>query len=466
VLGPLAALGTTIWFSTLLGRTPFFLFFVVGGLLSLWFGLASALFAVGLSAVLSLVFMQPQIDWIQVLVYLLINVPLVIFIDHDRRAVRTLRESQQRYQRLADLSNDIILEDDLDGRITAINSAAAKIGGYPLDQIIGRRIDDFVLPEYHAQILASRQTLRSGRPTSAFDLRFRAANGREICLDVRAAVRYEHGIPVGYLGVARDISDRLRLEAQFRQAQKMEAIGRLTGGIAHDFGNMLTAIMGYADTVLSSLGPDHPRAGDLRQQIAVCERGAALIRQLLAYSRRQELKPVVLDLNESVREVSPMLQTLLSRAVRLETRLASDIGRVRMDPNQLVQVLMNLAVNARDAMPDGGTFTIETGHLDVPPDHWRGTALIQAGPYVTLSVADTGVGMDAATQARVFEPFFTTKPEGVGTGLGLATTYGIVKQSGGYIWVESEVGQGTKFEIQLPRVETTANGGPNGSATS
>ncbi len=273
-----------------------------------------------------------------------------------------------------------------------------------------------------------------------------------------------------YLGcIALDITERKQLEAQFRQAQKMEAVGRLAGGIAHDFNNLLTIIVGYTQRLLSRCSSKDTVYDELQEISKAGYRAASLTQQLLAFSRRQMLQPKILDLNAVVSDTSKMLQRMIGEDIRLATELAPDLGSIKVDPGQMEQVIMNLAVNARDAMPQGGKLTIETENVDLERPMPNGPVTVAPGRYVVLSVRDTGQGMDADIQARIFEPFFTTKEPGKGTGLGLSTVYGIAKQSGGYIFVSSQPGRGTTFRLYLPRAQEAAElfepGDPSGAST-
>ena len=263
-------------------------------------------------------------------------------------------------------------------------------------------------------------------------------------------IRDPQSQPWRLIGIATDISERKSLEAQFRQAQKMEAVGQLAGGIAHDFNNLLTAILGYSNFVMDTFPADDARRMDMEEVIKAGQRAAELTGQLLAFSRKQILQPSTVDLNALVGGMHQMLARLIGEHVELVPRLATDLHTIRADTGQIEQVLMNLVVNARDAMPNGGRLVIETANVELDQSYMK-DAVVHAGSYVMLAVSDNGTGMSEATRHQLFEPFFTTKETGKGTGLGLATVYGIVRQSGGYIWVYSEPGQGATFKVYLPR---------------
>jgi two-component system cell cycle sensor histidine kinase/response regulator CckA len=305
----------------------------------------------------------------------------------------------------------------------------------------------------------------AGEGSRAYTARLRHRDGRWIWLEgIPAVILDEEGVPEMVLGVARDVTERLHadekrreLEDQLRQAQKMEAVGRLAGGIAHDFNNLLTAIGGYGQLALASLSSDESGARrQLEELLQAADRAAKLTRQLLAFSRRQVLQPRLVNLNDVVGDVESMLARLIGADIEVVSSLDTELGRIHADPSQLEQVVVNLAVNARDAMPHGGRLLIETGNAELDEDFVSRHVGSRIGPYVALTVADTGEGMDAETAVRVFEPFFTTKEAGSGTGLGLSTVYGIVKQSNGYVAVDSEPGRGTVVTIYLPRVPAVA----------
>jgi signal transduction histidine kinase len=263
-------------------------------------------------------------------------------------------------------------------------------------------------------------------------------------------VRDEQGKIVNYVATKRDITHELQLEEQYRQAQKMEAIGLLAGGIAHDFNNLLTAINGFAELSQMRLPPDSPIQKLVGNILHSGKRAADLVGQMLTFSRKQIIESIILDLNSVVADMEKMLRRVIGEHIRMETDLAPDLWPVEADPTQIEQIIVNLAVNARDAMPNGGWLTIETSNVFLDEDYAAGHLGVEPGEHVLLAISDTGFGMSDEVQARIFEPFFTTKEMGKGTGLGLATVYGIVKQSGGHIWVYSEPGQGTTFKIYLP----------------
>jgi PAS domain S-box-containing protein len=297
--------------------------------------------------------------------------------------------------------------------------------------------------------------LRDGQ--AAREYRFRHADGSWRWIhDEQALVNAPRGGPTEVIGSWSDVTERKSLEAQFLQAQKMESVGRLAGGVAHDFNNLLGVIMGYGQLLAKQLPDESKQRRYVSEILDASERATGLTRQLLAFSRREVVQPRVLDLNAAVAGSEQMLQRLLGEDIEVVSVLAKDLGRVRADPHQIQQILMNLVVNARDAMPKGGRLTIETADARLDPEYVRRHPAVEPGPYVLLAVSDTGHGMTAEVQARIFEPFFTTKEAGKGSGLGLGTVYGIVKQSGGHVWVYSEPGQGTTFKIYLPRVEDGA----------
>jgi two-component system, cell cycle sensor histidine kinase and response regulator CckA len=362
-----------------------------------------------------------------------------------RRADEAMRESEKRYRELFENANDMVFTLDLEGRITAINRAGERITGYPREELLGRPVTDLLAAG------AEEWQLETQLQESAIE----AKDGRRIPVELASRLIEDASGPIGVQGIARDVSDRRELEDQLRQAQKMEAVGQLAGGVAHDFNNLLTAIMGYGEVALAHADSPTPdgKLRDAVQQIGLAaDRASALTRQLLAFSRKQILQPEVVRLDALVSEVDPMLRRLIGEDVEIATLYGAGLGRVKADPGQISQVLMNLVVNARDAMPSGGKLTIETANADVDEAAARVTGG-QPGQYVVLSVSDTGEGMDEEVKSRLFEPFFTTKEQGKGTGLGLAMTYGIVKQSGGFITVDSEPGRGAAFRIYLPRLD-------------
>jgi len=342
----------------------------------------------------------------------------------------------------------------LDGTIQYVNSAFERITGYGWEEALGQNPRILKSGQHDAEFYqAMWATLTRGEVWVGHFINKRKDGTLYEEEAVISPVCDTTGRIVNYVAIKRDMTYERQLEVQLRQAQKMEAIGRLAGGVAHDFNNLLTVIMGNADFLLGETAPDHPGYRKLQIINDAAERAAQLTRQLLAFSRRQVLRPQVLNLNTIVADMEKMLRRLIGEDIDLVTVLKPDLGQMEADPGQIEQVILNLAVNARDAMPQGGKLTLETDNIDLDEIYASQHAGVTPGRYVMLAVSDTGHGMDQATRQQIFEPFFTTKEMGKGTGLGLATVYGIVKQSQGHIWVYSEPGKGTTFKIYLPRAD-------------
>jgi len=375
-----------------------------------------------------------------------------------RRAEAAHRAVEARFAGVLDAAAEAIIAVDEAQRIVLFNTSAERIFGYTAAEALGQPLDMLVPPHlveaHHRHIRAFAAVPERSRGISERhgELVGRRKDGTEFPIDASIAKLYQAGQMI-FTIFLQDISARKQLEAQFLQSQKMEAVGRLAGGIAHDFNNLLTAITGYAELLLGDLDQSDPRRCDVAEIQKAADRAAMLTRQLLAFSRKQILEPQVLDLNTVVASMDKLLQRLIGEDIDLVTILDPALGHVKADPGQFEQVIMNLAVNARDAMPQGGKLTVEMANADLDVQYTRQHLAVPSGSYVMLAVSDTGCGMDAETQSHLFEPFFTTKEAGKGTGLGLSTVYGIITQSGGTIWVYSELGQGTTFKIYLPRVE-------------
>ena len=381
--------------------------------------------------------------------------------DEREGARRLLSESEERYRVLVELLPDPLAV-HRDGRVLFANRAAARVlGASSPEALVGAAFAD--MAEGASKELVARRVLRlaAGERVEMVEHRFRKLDGSGI-VSVEAV-----SIPIVYDGLpaaltaARDVSDRKRLEEELRHAQRLEAVGRLAGGVAHDFNNLLTVILSYCQLSLSELEPDAPTRVYAEETRHAAERAAALTRQLLTFSRKQVLQPKAVRLNEVVSGTETLIRRLIGPEIRTRVRLGAEAGIVLADPGQLEQVVVNLAVNARDAMPDGGDLTIETGAVTVhaPMARWPG---LESGSYATLFVSDTGVGIDDDVRMHIFDPFFTTKEPTKGTGLGLATVYGIVKQTGGFIFVESAKDAGALFAIFLPRVVERADTPPHG----
>jgi PAS domain S-box-containing protein len=366
-----------------------------------------------------------------------------------KRAEEKIRESEARLRVLVEQLPAVLWTVGKDLRFTsALGAGLARLGLKP-NQIVGVSLLEYfeTNDQTFLPIAAHRRATR-GEPVT-FHVEWKGGSYTCHVEPLRTA----EGELQGAICMALDITDRKQLEEQLRQAQKMEAVGRLAGGIAHDFNNLLMVIQGYADLLTERLADGDPLRRNAEQIQTASQRATSLTRQLLAFSRKQMLAPKVLSVQSVVAEMEKILRRLIGEDIQLETSSAPDLGLIKADRSQIEQVILNLAVNARDAMPEGGRLTIETANVELDKAAAHPPAVLSPGKYVMLAVTDNGCGMDAETQAHIFEPFFTTKEKGKGTGLGLATVYGIVKQSGGYVWVYSEPGRGTSFKVYLPRIE-------------
>jgi two-component system, cell cycle sensor histidine kinase and response regulator CckA len=383
-------------------------------------------------------------------------------ITESKRAERALTESESKFRAVAETAASAICIHD-GRRFLYANKACEHISGYTRDEFVAK--PPFTLLDAISLEHVRESELPLDAPMRG-EIGILSKNAGTRWIDAIAnRIQFEGRSAVLVTGV--DVTDRKRTEealrsseAQLRQSQKMEAVGRLAGGVAHDFNNLLTVIKGYSELAMEEISESDPLYAGVKEIQRAADRAASLTRQLLAFSRRQVLAPKVLDLNHLVTDTQKLLRRLMGEDVELITALDPQLGSVRADPHQIEQVLMNLAVNAKDAMPQGGEFTIETANIEFDRDNTREHVRVKSGAYVMLAVSDTGTGMDAETCSHVFEPFFTTKEQGKGTGLGLSTVYGIVKQSGGYIWAESEPGSGSSFKIYLPRVGEVAERPP------
>jgi PAS domain S-box-containing protein len=373
-----------------------------------------------------------------------------------RAAEAALRASEARFRAICEASPIGMFLTDAGGDSLYSNPAMLQQIGLSADRALGTAWLEVVHPDDRAVIRSAWSTAVRERCGFEINQRVLREEGAIAQLVIRVAPVWEGAELLGFVGCSLDVTERASLEEQLRQAQKMEAVGRLAGGVAHDFNNMLAVINGYSDLCLTHLEPSHPLGDSLQEIKKAGERAATLTRQLLAFSRKQMLRPEILDLNQVVSDMHTMLSRLIGEDVLLGTRLAGDLDRISADPGQIEQVILNLAVNARDAMPRGGRLTLVTHNVQLDTAAVRRHAGQPPGPYVLLEVSDTGCGMPPEVQARIFEPFFTTKGLGEGTGLGLATVYGIVTQSGGHLEVESTPEVGSTFRIYLPRAAAGA----------
>jgi PAS domain S-box-containing protein len=378
------------------------------------------------------------------------------------RAEQALVESERRYRALVEFSPDAVFISRANKIVFANKPCLKLLGALTAEQVLGKSILDFIHADYHALVRERIRILESGKPVPLSEERIIRLDGSLVDVEISASPFLEDGAHAVQI-VCRDISDRKSLEAQFHQAQKMEAVGQLAGGVAHDFNNLLTVILGISGFLEAQL-PD-PMRGAILEIRKAGERAAHLTRQLLAFSRKAVVEPKVLDLNALVADIEKMLKRLIGEDITLTATFDPALGRIKADPGQIEQVIVNLAVNARDAMPRGGKLTIKTCNVELGDDYTMLHPQVKPGRYVMLAVRDTGSGMSEETKAHIFEPFFTTKGPGKGTGLGLATVYGIVTQGGGHLQVDTELGQGTSFNVYFPLVDSCRSASDSGYAT-
>jgi PAS domain S-box-containing protein len=375
------------------------------------------------------------------------------------QAVRKqLIEREELFRLITENAADMIAVVDIKGRRLYNSPSYEKILGYTPQELGGTSAVEQIHPEDRENVLKAAAVARHTGVGTSLEYRMRHKDGSWRTLESRASTILKAGQVEKLVIVNRDVTERKHLEDQFRQSQKMEAVGRLSGGVAHDFNNLLGVIIGYGEIVQEGTAGESPLRTCIDEILKAAHRAAGLTRQLLAFSRQQVMDPRVLDVNVVVKDMEKMLKRLISEDVRLKTELDSSAMRIKADQGQIEQVVMNLAVNARDAMPSGGDLKVTTSNFHMDDEFVRRYPYpVLVGDYVLLTFADNGIGMDATTRARVFEPFFTTKEKGKGTGLGLSMVYGVVKQSGGYIDVISEPGAGATFKIYLPKVEVAVD---------
>jgi PAS domain S-box-containing protein len=433
--------------------------FAVAVMVSAWYGgwkpgLVATSFALTVSAYYSLAGPHTPTEYRQAIIRLALFVTIAILICWFNGALRAaqegLKRSESNFRSLVTNAPYGICRCDSLGHLVDVNPALVTSLGYSSAQeLVGRNLSTLYADGQQWFLLADY--LRNHTEFKGLDCEWTRKDGSTTAVRLSGRAIIDEKKNVSFEIFTEDVTERRALEQQLRQSQKMEAIGRLAGGIAHDFNNLLMVISGYSEFLLERLGPDPALRGPAKEISTAAERATSLTRQLLAFSRKQMLAPKVLDLNAVVTENLKMLTRLIGEDIDLVMIPGLELGAVKADPGQIEQVILNLAVNARDAMPQGGRLTIETANVTLDEAYARMHAPVQPGDYTMLAITDTGVGMDSDTQSHIFEPFFTTKGT-KGTGLGLSTVYGIVKQSGGYIWVYSEQGKGTSFKIYLPHV--------------
>jgi PAS domain S-box-containing protein len=439
--------------------------FGVAVMVSAWYGgwkpgLVATSFALTVSAYFSLAGSHTPAQYRTALfrlgLFFLVALLICWFNAALRSAQEGLRRSELNFRSLVTNAPYGICRCDSSGKLLDANPAFLQMLGYPsASELTGKHMGGLYTDTHQWFELADY--LRSETPFNGLIAEWNRKEGSPTVVRVSGRSMSNGDEGTVFELFIEDVTERRALEQQLRQSQKMEAVGRLAGGIAHDFNNLLMVISGYSEFLLDRLGPEQALRGPAQEIASAAQRASSLTRQLLAFSRKQMLAPKILDLNEVVTENLKMLTRMIGEDIDLVMVPGASLGSVRADSGQIEQVIMNLAVNARDAMPSGGKLTIETTNVNLDEDYARLHSPLRPGPYIMLAISDTGAGMDSETQSHIFEPFFTTKgPKG--TGLGLSTVYGIVKQSGGYIWVYSEPGQGTTFKIYLPRVVERGEG--------
>jgi PAS domain S-box-containing protein len=366
-----------------------------------------------------------------------------------------LRDSEASYRELFESATDLVWSIDLEGRFSSVNATVTRLLGWPVDEVLGRPWEELVTEPDQREIVraAIRRKLEDGAAETRYEVRLRRRDGGFVPFEVNSRVMVREGRPVGIHGVGRDVSERRRLEEQLRQAVKMEAVGRLAASIAHEFNHLLAAISGYGERILSRLRANDPLRAEVQEILRTGEQAAELTRELLAFGRQQPVRPARIDLNELIQQRLPTLRRVVSEDVLVVDLTEVRVGRIHADPDLVEQILVSLFVNARDAMPEGGRIELSTAVVDAEELRRRGIALLPQSVYVRLSLRDSGHGMDPAVMSRIFEPFFSTRERGRGSGLGLSTVYGIVKQCEGYIFADSHPGQGSVFHVYFPQVE-------------
>ena len=364
-----------------------------------------------------------------------------------------LQRAEQRSRELFENAKDIIFTLDLEGNFTSINNSAVEVMGWSKSEALGINLKTLVAPEHLSLCRQMMQRILNDEPLQQFEINLIRKDGQKVLLEVSARLIQSEGTKKEVQGIARDVTERRRLESVVRQSQKLEAIGRLSGGVAHDFNNLLCVISGHTELLSERLAADHPTAKNVAQIKKAVNSASTLVRQLLAFSRKQVFYPQTLDLNKVVLETEKLLSRLIGEHIEFSYKLHRELWQVRVDPVQIEQIIVNLALNACDAMPHGGKVSMRTENVELGDPLGSHRPNLPAGNYVLLEVADDGHGIDEYAQNRIFEPFYSTKELGKGTGLGLATVYGIVKQSGGAITVDSQPHQGTTFKIYFPRVD-------------